>query len=615
MRHFIILVSILLGLIHASAAQNTDDVRLAYSYYNNHEYDKAAYMFESLFAQSRSLNYYNIYINCLIRGHETDKAEKAAKKQASASKNDPCYLVILGNVYKAQNNIEKAQQEYHRALENMRQDRNSVIQLTNMYLSADEKDLAEQALLKAQEASGQDYSSDLFTVYSSNRNFKKMSETALGIIEKDASQIYNMQNQLQYHINNDINDEFYNILRAEVQQRIQQNPQPQFSELMIWLQIMKKNFRMAIVQAKGLDRRLGEQGQRLINIGEQAIAAKDYAAASEAYKYVTDKGKDNVFYQKAVFGLMQSMYEQVMDGSISSTEEIMYLESQYASTFADFGINSKTIGEIRNYARIETYYLNKPDSAMMILERALSTPGINYVQKAQLNLELGDVQLYKGEQWDALMTYAKVENDNKQNEYGDEAKFRKARIAYYTGNFKWAKSQLDVLRAATTKLVANDAMELSLLISDNAERESEILGDTTSAIMENEEASKDLRIYARADMYHHQNLSGKAITSLDSIVELYKTSPLVDEAIYLKARIYEKQHKLDSAAANYKKVADEYAYDILADKACYFYAKLAETVKNDAEEAKRYYMRILSDYPGSVYAVEARERYRKISGQ
>jgi len=616
MRHIIIIILLALTCVTAAAQGNSqDDVRLAYSYYNNREYDKAAYLFEELFNQSRSLNYFNLYITSLIRNGENDRAEKAARKQSSAQKNEPCYRVILGNVLKAGQKLDKAQQEYDAAIENMRGDRNSVIQLANMFMSADEKDYAERTLLKAQESTGQDYGSDLFSVYSSSRNFRKMSETALSIIEKDASQIYQIQNLLQFHINNDINNEFYDILRAELQQKIQQNPITQYSELMIWLQMMKKNFRMAIIQAKGLDKRLGEEGQRLINIGDQAIAAKDYAAASDAYKYVVGKGEGHAYYQRAKFGLLKSMYEQVVDGSISDMEQIVYLEGQYASTFADFGFNNKTINEILNYSKIETYYLNKPDSAQRILETSLGTPGINYAQKAQLNLELGDVQLYKGEPWEALMTYAKVENDNKQNEYGDEAKYRKARIAYYTGNFKWAASQLDVLKAATTKLVANDAMELSLLISDNAERESEIPGDTTSAIQENGEASKDLRIYARADMYSHQNKPDEAIMALDSIMQLYKTSPLMDEAIYLKARIYAKQNNIDSAAHNYKRVADEYSYDILADKACYHYAKISETKLNNADEARKYYMRIIADYPGSVYAVEARERYRALSGE
>ncbi len=598
----------------ANGQTSADDQRLAYTYYNNREYDKAAYLFESLYNQSKSRTHFNYYINCLLKGGEIDKAEKVAKKHVSATKYNSVYRVILGMVYKAQHKNDKALQEFEGAVQGVSPDRNSIIELTNQFLSADEKEYAEKALLRGQEISGQDLSMELFSVYSSSRNFKMMSETALNIIENDKTRIYSVESQMQYYINNDINDEFYNLLRAATLQRIQKNPLPQYSELMIWLQIMKKNFKSAIVQAKALDKRLNEDGQRLINIADLAKTAKDYPAASEAYKYVLSKGNDNPYYQRATFGVLMSVYEQISDGTVSDTAEYKYLENQYATAFAEFGNNSRNLNEVMNYARLETYYLNKPDSAQGILERALKTPGISYTQRAQINLELGDVQLYKGEHWEALMTYAKVENDNKQNEHGDEAKFRKARIAYYTGNFKWAASQLDVLKASTSKLVANDAMELSLLISDNAERESEIPGDTTSAIIDNAISCQDLRIYARADMYMHQNLPGKAIASLDSIVELYKTSPLVDESMYLKARIYEKMRQMDSAAHYYKRVADEYAYDILADKACYFYAKLAE-VNGEAEEAKKYYMKILADYPGSIYAVEARERYRKISGQ
>ena len=618
MRHIILILAVFIGsqLTGKTYAQTSaDDQRIAYSYYNNKEYDKAAYMFETIFNQTKSKTHFHYYITCLIKNGDLDKAEKAARKQLSASKNNSTYRVILGNVYKARHQNDKAEQEYKEALEGMRPDRNSIIELTNQLLTSEERDLAEKALIRGQEISGQDLSMELFSVYASNRNFKMMSETALNIIEKDPTRIYTVQNQMQYYLNNDINDEFYNILRTATVQRIQQNPLKQYSELMIYLQIIKKNYKSAILQAKALDKRQNEEGDRLMSIADQAMAAKDYASASDAYKYVQLKGTGNPNYQRATFGVLQSVYEQIKDGSISDMAEYQYLENQYITAFSEFGFTSRNISEIKNYANLETYYLNKPDSAQSILERALATPGINYMQRAQLTLELGDVQLYKGEPWEALMTYAKVENDNKQNEYGDEAKYRKARIAYYTGNFKWAASQLDVLKAATTKLAANDAMELSLLISDNAERESEIPGDTTSAIMENGESSRDLRIFARADMYAHQNLRQKAIQSLDSIITIYKTSPLVDEAYYQKACIYEKQHQMDSAAVYYRKVADEYSYDILADKACYHYAKIAEKHLADSESAKKYYMRILSDYPGSVYAVEARERYREISGQ
>lgn len=36
------------------------------------------------------------------------------------------------------------------------------------------------------------------------------------------------------------------------------------------------------------------------------------------------------------------------------------------------------------------------------------------------------------------------------------------KLAYYRGDFKYAQGLLDVLKAATSELVANDAMQLSV---------------------------------------------------------------------------------------------------------------------------------------------------------
>lgn len=612
MKNLLILIILFLCTVCSATAQNNDNVQLAYSYYNNKEYDKASYLFEDLFSQTKARSYFSYYIMCLLRTEQLDKAEKAAKKQASASKSDLCFRVILGYVYKYIHKLDKAQEEYDGVISSLRADRNSIIQVTNQFLNFSENDYAEKTLLKAQEITGDNYNNELFSVYASSRNFKMMAQTGLDIVDKNPTEIFNVENMYQYYINNDINDEFYDILRSTLLQRIQQKPSTHYSEMMIWLLVQKKNFKSAIVQAKALDKRLGENGQRLIQIGDQALQVKDFATAADAYKYVLDKGKDCPYHQRATFGTLTSMYEQIAGGTITDITQIKFLESQYAATFEELGYNNKTVSEIRNYARLEAYYLSKPDSARAIIERALQAQGINYSVKASLTLELGDIQFFEGDVWDALMTYAKVENNNKQNEYGDEAKFRKARVAYYTGNFKWASSQLDVLKSATTKLVANDAMELSLLIADNAERENSIPGDTTSLIAENELSSPDLRIYARADMYRHQNQLDRAVLSLDSIIAVHKTSPLVDEAYYMKANIFFAQHLYDTAAVYYKKVADDYSYDILADKACYNYAKLAEQHLSDTVAAKEYYMRILTDYPGSVYAVEARERYRAL---
>ena len=606
-----IILSLLLALVTvASVAQNQEDVSLAYSYYNSKDYDKASYLFETLFNQTHSKNYFNYYIKCLSALGDLEKAEKAAKKQVSIYKNDLSYKIILGSIYKSQGKADKADEQYQSVLSSLPKDRNSIVSVCNSFLAHDEPDYAEKTLLRGIEIANVDFSMELFSVYSSSRNYKKMSETALDIIEHNEAQLSSVENMLQYYLNNDTNDELYTILRSSLMQRIQKTPSTALSEMLIWVYVQKKNFKMAVNQAKALDRRTNGNGRRLIVLGQQAEAAGDLSTAATAYQYVLEGGEKAPFYFQAKLGVLNTMYQQVVDGSITDKEQLAYLENEYRSVFAKQGINATTVQHVINYARLETYYMNNADTAKSVINKALQQP-LNYTIKADLNLQLADIFLFSGDEWEALMIYAKVENDNKQNEKGDEAKLRKAKVAYYTGSFKWALSQLDVLKAATSKLVANDAMELAILINDNLAVADEYLPADTTA----ENPDQELQIFARGDMYMFQCRMTDAFACFDTIVTQYKSSPLVDEALYRQAQIYERQKDYSEAASLYQKVADDYAFDNLADKAAFRLAEISSTYLADPETAKTYYLKILTDYPGSIYAVQAREKFRKIDGR
>ncbi|MBP5370001.1 MAG: tetratricopeptide repeat protein [Bacteroidales bacterium] len=608
MKKLLIILALVLPMW--ASAQNQEDVSLAYSYYNSREYEKAVYLFENLFNQTHAKNYFNYYIKCLESLGELDKAEKAVKKQMSANKNDLSYKITLGSVYKSQGKLDKAAEQFDGVLTALPRDRNSIIALCNSFLQADEPDYAEKTLQQGAEVAHTDFSMELFSVYASSRNYKKMSETSLDVVSADESRLATVENMLQYYLNNDTNDELYSVLRSSLMQSIQKSPSTALSEMLIWVYVQKKNFKMAVNQAKALDRRTNRQGRNLVSLGEQALDAGDYATAADAYKYVLELGEKSPYHYSARLGVLYTMYRQVVDGSITDTEQLEYLENEYRSVFAKQGLNSMTAQHIINFARLEAYYLNHSDTAKAIINQALQQP-LSFNAKADLNLQLADIYLYTGDEWEALMIYAKVENDNKQNEKGDEAKLRKAKVAYYTGSFKWALSQLDVLKAATSKLVANDAMELAILINDNlAVTDDYIPADTTA-----ENPDHELQIFARGDMYMFQCRMTDAFACFDTIVTQYKSSPLVDEALYRQAQIYERQKDYSEAASLYQKVADDYAYDNLADKAAFRLAEISSTYLADPETAKTYYLKILTDYPGSIYAVQAREKFRKIDGR
>lgn len=606
-----ILFSIILAICSLTvAAQNQTDYekeRLAFAYYNSHEFDKAAAVFEELFSKTGSKNHFNYLINCLVEEGYFDAAEKLTKKQISKSSKDPELIVKLGYIYKQNSETEKAEEQFQRALKELSSKQN-INDACNAFLRAGEYAYAEKTLIKGKEIIGYDFKYELVSVYAADRNYPKMIDTQLDILDENPSSITNIQNMMQYYINNDVNNEYSDILRTVLLQRIQKNPSIVASEMLIWFMTQKKQFAAALIQVRALDKRLNENGAGLINIGDAALESKDYETAVKAYTYAVEKGEDSPVYQRGRFGLIRADYKRITQNGIQDPEQIADLELRYVKLFEDFGLSASTISDLFDLAHLQTYKLGHPEKAEIILNNALQINGLPIQKKAEIQLELGDIALYKGDQWQALLLYARVENDFKNSETGDEACFRKARVAYFTGNFKWATSQLDVLKQSTSKLIANDAMQLSVLISDNADKD---YNEDSVSISDSEDFNKQLKIYARADMLFAQQKYNEALTTLDSIIEIYPSHSLVDEAILRKAEIFSVQQQYQQAADCYEKIISNFASGILADKACFFCGDIYLEKLNRIDRAKELYMKILEDYPGSIFAVRAREKYQK----
>ncbi|MBI9039042.1 MAG: tetratricopeptide repeat protein, partial [Bacteroidales bacterium] len=217
----------------------------------------------------------------------------------------------------------------------------------------------------------------------------------------------------------------------------------------------------------------------------------------------------------------------------------------------------------------------------------------------ECKIELADILLFQGEVWEATLLYSQVEKSYKNDPLGHLAKFRNAKLSYYIGEFGWAKVQLDVLKAATSKLIANDAMELSLLISDNLDADSSTFA---------------LELYSKADLYLFQNKNDLALITLDSIPKLSLWHPLFDEVLLKKAEIKIEMGAFEEADSLLVRLIDNYPDDILGDNALFLRAELYEKLFDDEEVAMELYRELLTKYPGSLFTVEARKKYRQLRG-
>ena len=190
-----------------------------------------------------------------------------------------------------------------------------------------------------------------------------------------------------------------------------------------------------------------------------------------------------------------------------------------------------------------------------------------------------------------------MEKAFKNDPIGYEAKFKAAQFFYYVGEMEWAKVQLDVLKGATSKLIANDAMELSLLIAENIDPDS---------------TYTSLSLYAKAELLVLQKKYDDAFLLLDTIDAIFPGYTILPNVEYKRAEIYFELRDYQKAALYYNQTAVKYSYASIADNAMIKLARLYDNQLNDKVKAKEVYEKILLDYPGSLFTIEARKRFQEM---
>ncbi|HHS96148.1 MAG TPA: tetratricopeptide repeat protein, partial [Phaeodactylibacter sp.] len=331
-----------------------------------------------------------------------------------------------------------------------------------------------------------------------------------------------------------------------------------------------------------------------------AANAKDYDTAIDAYLYIiTEKKKQSTFYLEAKKEMLSSKRKKLVEGFLYTQDDLRDLEKQYEVFLDEFGRNKNTATIIAELANLEAFYLNDLDKAIALLNEMINFPLLDKKVQSQGKLSLADFYLMKGERWEATLLYSQVDKLYKDDILGHEARFRNAKLSYYVGDFEWAQTQFDVLKASTSKLIANDALDLSIFIMDN-------LGlDSTAA---------PLTLYAQADLLVFQNRFDEAFAKLDTIQMKYPKHDLEDDIYYLMAKVYIKQRNYQAGAKALQNIIDKYPEGIRADNALYELAQLYEYHLGDLEKAKALYETIFMDYSNSTFAVDARKRFRRLRG-
>jgi tetratricopeptide (TPR) repeat protein len=599
MKYKIVLLLMIFVFSFNSFSQ-TDYFKLGREYYNNGDYEKAASTYAEVIKKEDNLpKVYQVYLSTLYKVKNYSEAEKIIKKMIKMSAPDNyIYRVDYALFYKQQNLTDKADKEFSSLVSDIQKNSTSVDIVGAYLMQIDAYGWAKQLYLQSRKYFDRyAYCFQLSTIYNKLGETNNMLDELLSYLQQRPEELEQIQNTFQNELET---DEQFSVFETKVYERINKDPsQIIYNQLLLWLNIQRKNFSKAFIQAKAIDKRNRESGTQVMDVGNIALENKDYDAAAICFQYVVDTYKDSYFSSIAKRMLIQTREEQIKNTFPVDKQKIIGLVNEYKQLLKENGRTAYTLESLRNMALLEAFYLDKKDTASVILKSLIENPYTENRLRGKAKIDLGDIYLLTGEPWESTLLYSQVEKDFKEDALGHEAKLRNAKLYYYKGEFVLAQEQLDVLKLATTREISNDAIKMSVFITENSG-----LDSTTDA----------LRDYSRIELLLFQRQYTEALTTCEQLLKKYPKHELTDDVYWLEATILRETGKPNEALEMLQKISTGYAYDLLGDDALYTSAQIYEYDLKNPEKAMELYKEFLIKYTNSVYVVEARKQFRLLRG-
>ena len=540
------------------------------------------------------------YLECLMGLKDYKTAEKVVKQLMKSDGNDAHNNFQLAKIYKATDENKKADKLFNKIIDKTPNTDEAIRANAVMFEKDNYPDQAISMYEKGKSYQKENpylYAEELALLYNKKGDVERAVESLLDFYVSRSDKSEEIKATLQRIMSKpgQMKD-----LETKVNKRMQAHPEIEaYPDLLAWLYIQQKDYDKAFEQIKRIDLKLNEGGRRMIGFARVCFRESQYPAAIHAYNEVIALGKELSFYQTARSEKLSCMKEQLQHNPMYTPQQVDTLGKEYASFLNEFPqfLQRETL---REYAELEARYAHDIDKAIELLNNVVKANNVPQAFKGRCKLEMGDYEVVRNNIWDATLLYSQVDKEFKQDVLGEEARFRNAKLSYYAGDFGWAQGQLDVLKASTSELIANDALNLSVLITENNPPADS--NDTP------------LLMYARADLLEFQNKDEEALSVLDSISTQFPKHPLMDDILMQRAHIATKKQDYNEAAMLYQKIVTNYGDDVLADDALFNLALINETFFKNADEAKRLYEQLILKYPGSTYVNEARKSFRRLRG-
>lgn len=598
----IIFLFISLFVSFSAFTQETEKELLAREYMSSGEYEKAVVLYEEIYSKNTSTYIYDSYLECLLKTENWKDAEKLTQKQKRNNPSVPRFHVDEGYVQLLQENTKHAEKIFNEAIQWAVSTERLTSDLAAAFQVRELDNWAIQTLLAGKKIfpSSGPLRIQLAETYLRAEKYPQMVDEYFSLLDNPMYGITEIQKQMQSLLMEDRDGNISEIFRNKLLERVQKDPSSlDFNRLLIWYYEQNDDFDRAFIQAKAYDRRTKNDGDLTYDVAQLCVSNKKFSVAEEALAFIVSLGSERLLFSDANDLLLEVKYLKLTANPLSTAEEYSVLADELKTALNTSVSRRNRYSMLMRLAYIEAYCISQPDAALSHLSEIINASGYQPVEYADAKLLQGDVMLLKGEVWEASLLYSQVEKAYKHDTIGFYAKFRNARLYYFLAEFDYASAQLEILRGATSKLIANDAMELFLVIQENVDYDSSYV---------------PLEKFAKADMLTFCLQYDEALLVLDTILKSFPAHPVLDDAVYKRAEIYMALKQYDKAASELKVILSAYYFDILADNALFMLGNIYESYIPDKEQAMKYYLQLVTDFPGSILVNDARQRFRALRG-
>lgn len=568
--------------------------QLAQYYYDKGDFEKAKISYEELLNNSPSnTQYFLRTIDCYQQLQQFGVAEKAIQDRYNKYKQG-VFLVELGYNYQLQKNEAKAKNYYDQAIEKIQKNPNDVYGIGNSF----EKKVLLEYALKAYQTAMQvqpnyNFNFQIGMLYGQLGKTDQMIDLLLTESYQNPQNSNLIQTQLSRFMNGETdNTAFKDAMRKALILKTQKDQDVFWNHYLSWFYVQQKEFGKAFIQEKAIYKREPESLASIVNLSQFAMNEDDTETATEILNFILQNTNDlNLLIQSNAY-LMQIKIDKAQEKDYPLIDtELQQLLTTYEVT--PFSLSLQLIR-----AHFLAFNMKKTDEGLAVVKKALELNLTDY-QEADAKMELADILLLEEKFNQALIYYSQIQLDLKNDVMAHEASLKAAKTSYFKTDFEWALKQFKELKAASTQLIANDALEYFLLINDNT------AADSTQTA---------LKQFAKGDFLIYQNKKQEAITQFQNILKTFKGQEIEAVTLLRLGKVYESLKEYNLALSQYQQIIDNHSDGIYVDEALFFSAEIYNDELKDTEKAKPLYEKVIFNHQDSIYFVDARKKYRELRG-